>query len=395
MRIAYIVSDFAPVSETFIRDLSHGLHGRGHSVTVFCQRAIPGSYSAQLDVKALGPEPRANPLARVRRLALRGKADLVNEFDWQRREKWFRSTFAPAIRQAQPDVIYAEYGWNGVLASDVALETARPLVIHLHGLDASEYLALPAYVRRLREAAGRGARFIVPSHHLRRRLCVACPEAQNIEVVVPYGAIPSASRIAPIPNSETPPDRKRVVAIGRLTHKKAPQALLHAFALVARAVPDVRLDLVGDGPLRGDVEGTIHRLDIGSLVMLHGAQPHEDALEILRGAQVFAQHSVTSASGDQEGLPVAILEALALGIPVVSTLHSGIPEVVEEGVNGFLVREWDFEAMADRIIHVLQSGFRPQLSAREKILSLDQRVERIEAVLAGALPLTRQLAANR
>ena len=140
---------------------------------------------------------------------------------------------------------------------------------------------------------------------------------------------------------------------------------------------------------------SIATLCLGNLITLHGDVDDLRKLETMRGAGVFAQHSVTSSSGDQEGLPLAILEALALGIPVVSTLHSGIPEVVEEGVNGFLVREWDFEAIADRIIHVLQSGFRPQLSAREKILSLDQRVERIEAVLAGALPLTRQLAANR
>lgn len=175
------------------------------------------------------------------------------------------------------------------------------------------------------------------------------------------------------------------MAIGRLTSKKAPQALLHAIALAARELPSLKFDFIGDGPLRSEVEETVGRLGISPIVTLHGALAHENALEVLRGARLFVQHSVTSSTGDQEGLPVAILEALALGIPVVSTIHSGIPEIVEEGVDGFLVREWDFETMAKRIIDVVRTDFKPPTSPASKVLSLEQRVERIEAVFFEAV----------
>lgn len=383
MRIAYIATDFVPVSETFIRDLCHGLHHRGHSVTVFCQREIAGSHPGQLHVKALGSEPRASFISRVRRLCMKGKADRTDEFDWQRRQNWFLRTFSDEIAQMKPDVLYAEYGWNGVLACEIAVALGKPLVVHLHGLDASQYLAQPAYVRRLSYAVRQGVKFIVPSEHLRRRVTVACGDSGEISVIHSAPDLEILRRGSQgAPTGQMSP---RIAAVGRLTSKKAPQVLIHVMALVRKRVPAVQLDLVGDGPLIDEVRRTIDMLGMQGVVTLHGAVDDARKLEIMRGARVFVQHSVTSASGDQEGLPLAILEAMAMQIPIVSTLHSGIPEVVEEGVDGFLVREWDFETMADRIVHILQSGFRPQCDPEGRVCSLDERIQRIEAVLADAV----------
>jgi len=111
--------------------------------------------------------------------------------------------------------------------------------------------------------------------------------------------------------------------------------------------------------------------------------PHESALELLSNHWVYAQHSVTAMNGDQEGFAISPAEAAAYELPVVSTLHNGIPEHVIDGVTGFLVREFDYESMAERIIQLLQN---PDLSmkmgqnGRKNILKLNNPEKRIESV---------------
>ena len=106
------------------------------------------------------------------------------------------------------------------------------------------------------------------------------------------------------------------------------------------------LTIIGDGPLRADVAQIVKDLDLSNKVRLLGRQPHELVLQEIQRAHIYVQHSVTAPDGDEEGLPVSITEALAAGLPVVSTIHSGIPEVVRHGENGYLVNEGDIEMMA-------------------------------------------------
>lgn len=89
---------------------------------------------------------------------------------------------------------------------------------------------------------------------------------------------------------------------------------------------------------------------LADCVTLHGAQPHDVVQRLMHDADIFLQHSVTDPkTGDEEGLPVSVLEAMAESLPVVSTRHAGIPEAVEEGVTGYLVDEGDSKAMAERL----------------------------------------------
>ena len=102
------------------------------------------------------------------------------------------------------------------------------------------------------------------------------------------------------------------------------------------------------------MEGLIDDFDLAENVTLHGELKHKDALALLSQGTIFIQHSVTSSLGDQEGFPVAIAEALGMGIPVVSTYHSGITEAIIPGVSGYLVQEHNFEDMARYITSLLQ-----------------------------------------
>jgi glycosyltransferase involved in cell wall biosynthesis len=132
--------------------------------------------------------------------------------------------------------------------------------------------------------------------------------------------------------------------------KKAPLVLLESFRQARAAAPQLRLDLIGDGELFAAAQQFVREHGLAGVVTLHGAQPNDRVRELMGQADLFLQHSMTDAvSGDAEGLPVAILEAMAHALPVVSTRHEGIPEAVQDGQTGLLVAESDSAAMAHAI----------------------------------------------
>jgi glycosyltransferase involved in cell wall biosynthesis len=218
-----------------------------------------------------------------------------------------------------------------------------PLFVHFHGYDVSQCTTLVSYQRAYRRLAGRTAAFIVPSQYLADRLAGIGIPRDHLHVV-PCGVEP-----AEFPFAGRPADGQRVLAVGRLVDKKAPHLLIAAFAGAATSRPDAILEIIGDGPLMDRCRAEVEARDLAGRVVLHGPRPHAFVKERMRAATVFAQHSVTASNGDTEGLPVAILEAMMSGLPVVSTRHAGIPEAVLDGETGCLVDEGDVAGMGRAI----------------------------------------------
>jgi glycosyltransferase involved in cell wall biosynthesis len=214
----------------------------------------------------------------------------------------------------------------------------RRVVARGLGYDISMRLREPWWVDRYREWANADA-IVTVSEIGRRRLLDAVPLAEDLVLAAPCGVeVPAA--LPPRPPSAT----IRCLAAGRLVAKKAPHLTAAAFALAARDDPRLRLSMVGDGPLRATVDA------VGAPLERLGTVAHEDLKALMRGADLFLQHSVVDPeTGDEEGLPVAILEAMAHGLPVVATRHAGIPEAVVHGETGLLVEEGDVGAMAAAI----------------------------------------------
>jgi len=154
-----------------------------------------------------------------------------------------------------------------------------------------------------------------------------------------------APRPAPAPRAEF-----HIACVARMEEKKGHTYLLDACAhLRDRGVP-VRCHLIGDGELRPEVEAQIARLNLGEVVELHGRQPRGRVKELLAAADVMVLPSITTAEGRQEGIPVALMEAMATELPVVSTRTSGIPELIEHGRSGLLVPERDAEALTRALL---------------------------------------------
>ena len=144
-----------------------------------------------------------------------------------------------------------------------------------------------------------------------------------------------------------------LVSVARLEEKKGLEVAIDALARVAERGRSVRYTIVGDGSLRESLERRIEARGVGDLARLAGHLPQHEVVELLKTAHVLVAPSVTASNGDQEGIPNVLKEAMAMGMPVVSTWHSGIPELVEDGVSGFLVPERDDLALADRICQLI------------------------------------------
>src|SRR5690606_6625899 len=220
-----------------------------------------------------------------------------------------------------------------------------PLFVYFHGYDASKLLRSRRHVRNYQELFRAAAGVIAPSRFLADKLAAIGYPSDKLHVV-PCGIDPSRFQ----PSFREP---ERILAVGRLVEKKAPHLTIEAFARIANRYPTAKLEIIGDGPLRKRCEALIDELDLRGRVVLHGVQSSDRVVAEMRRASIFVQHSITAPNGDTEGLPVAILEAMASELPVVSTCHSGIPEAVQHGVTGLLVPEGDVNGMAEAMATLL------------------------------------------
>ena len=147
----------------------------------------------------------------------------------------------------------------------------------------------------------------------------------------------------------------RVLSVGRLVEKKGIHYAIRAVAQAREKFPNLRYDIIGDGPLRADLEKLVDDLGLRQNVFLHGAKDAQVVQAFMADAHIFMLPSVTAANGDQEGTPVSLMEAQSAGLPVLSTWHSGIPEVVLHGETGFLVPEREVAVLADKLLYLIDN----------------------------------------
>ena len=171
-----------------------------------------------------------------------------------------------------------------------------------------------------------------------------------------------------------------LLAVGRLVEKKGYPVLLQALALLAAEGTPVACRIVGAGPLQAQLERQARDLGLTGSVAFVGARNHQEIAQAYRTASAFVQASVVLADGDRDGIPNALLEAMASGLPVVATRVAGIPEAVVDGATGFLVAPGDPGALAERIGWLMSDpalGARLGLAGRARVL---QRFDRSAAI---------------
>jgi len=223
-----------------------------------------------------------------------------------------------------------------------------PIATVFHGKDMSAYLQ-----KRSRNAYGhlfrRGDLFLPISEFWREKLIRLGAPADKIMV---HRMGVDTTRFIETPRTLKPGEPVRFIGVGRMVEKKGFDDALAAFAQMRGApdAPPATLTLIGDGPLRRSLHAQAAQLGLGDAVRFTGLLPHAKVEEMLREAHVFVLPSRTSRSGDMEGIPVALMEAMAQGLPVLATRHSGTPELVEHDVCGLLCEEGDRQALATNML---------------------------------------------
>jgi len=256
--------------------------------------------------------------------------------------------FERVLRQESCQLIHAHFGPMGVYGTQLKARTGLPLVTTFHGYDAT---GLPrrrpkTYQRLFAE----GDLFLACSEALRKQLLsLGCPEdrLRVLHIGIDLDQIPFRER-------EPGPDGTvNILMVGRLVEKKGLPYALRAFNSVRLHHRQATLTIIGEGPERKAVETLRRELNL-SEVRLLGAQPHDVVLSEMERAHIFLQPSVTAANGDTEGIPATLMEAQAAGLPVVSTWHAGIPELVVDGQSGYLASERNAHALAEYLRHLIE-----------------------------------------
>jgi glycosyltransferase involved in cell wall biosynthesis len=253
-----------------------------------------------------------------------------------------------SLSKNKVDVVFAEYGPVGVQALPICKQLNLPLVVIFHGFDAHERATVERYAKDYRLLFEYAHSVIAVSIYMKETLHkMGCPEAKL--VWTPCGPNDRFFEIEPQSNG------KHLVGVGRLTAKKSPMTTIKSFAKVLNSYPDAQLTLAGKGELLKVCQQLIKELDIEQNVHLLGNISPNNVFELFSSATAFVQHSTTAPSGDSEGTPVAILEASAASLPIVSTFHAGIPDVVLDKKTGILVNENDEVGMTKAMLEILRN----------------------------------------
>lgn len=273
-------------------------------------------------------------------------------------------TFRKYLRKRNIHVVLAEYGQTGVAVWNACKKEKIPLIVHFHGFDAYRDDVLKEYRKEYKKLFKYAHTIVVVSNDMRKQLLdIGAPE-KKIKLN-PYGVDLKAF-------AGTHPDKNPpcFIAVGRFVEKKAPQKTIKAFSAVIQEVPDSRLVMIGEGPLFDECDKLVRALHLENSIDLTGALSHDEVRKWMSKSRAFVQHSLKPSNNDSEGTPNTILEASAMGLPIVATRHAGIKDAVIEGVTGYLVDEGDIDRMAS---YMLKLSDNPELATqlgkagREKI----------------------------
>jgi glycosyltransferase involved in cell wall biosynthesis len=260
----------------------------------------------------------------------------------------------------RPALVHAQFGLGGALALPIAEHANLPLVVTFHGGDATKDKhyrprAFPPTIfqRRQKRLTARAQRFLCVSHFIRAVLIARGFPESKLETHYLGIDIPADIMLPPGGISDT------IAFVGRLVEKKGVDTLIDAMAIARLTDPTLELVIVGDGPDKAALEKRATMAGVKARFV--GWLGQKDVHSAMRRALAVAVPSRTAVGGDSEGLPTVIMEAMALGVPVVASRHAGIPEIVTDGVTGLLVPEANPNALAEAILTLKRN---PELASR-------------------------------
>ena len=364
MKVGFFLLKFPLSSETFVLNQITAFIDMGFEVEILALQkgdtqnthAAWTKYNLAARTRWLQDEPTGK-VAKLRHRASQTLRGIHRKNTWQalnlkRYGAESRNLILSAIcgQVAKPlhaDVFIAHFGPAGVTAAKLReLGVIRGKIATIfHGIDISSREVLNHYTPEYQQLFRRGDLMLPISDLWAGRLQkMGCPREK---IAVSRMGV-DMTRFSPRP-VKAPATPLEIISVARLTEKKGLHVAIEACRQLKELGVAFRYRILGIGPWERRLRTLIEQYQLEDVIEMPGFKPSHEVKAMLDDADVFLLPSVTGADGDMEGIPVALMEAMAVGIPVVSTLHSGIPELVEADKSGWLVPENDARALAQRL----------------------------------------------
>ena len=370
MKIAFMVSEFPILSETFILNQIAGLIDRGCEVDIYAEvvgnndkvHPLVEQYQLQERTYYL-PELPENLLVRlIKGIGLIFKYALICPHQLWRSlypfpltdltlSLWLLHTVVPNLGRDY-DIIHCQFGtqsFRGMAFRQVNAPQAK-LITTFRGHDISSFVQQKGE-DVYQQLFSYGDFFLTNCDFFRHKaISIGCPPDR---IKVNRSGL-DCDRFIYQPRSLSQDGTIQIATTGRLAEKKGIEYVIKAVGNLVSTYPHLRYKIIGEGHLRQHFTDLIQELKLAEHVELMGWCNETEIVETLSNTHIFVAPSITAADGNQDA-PINVLkEAMAIGLPVVSTYHGGIPELVEDGRSGFLVPEKDADALADRLSYLIE-----------------------------------------
>ena len=364
MKIAFILNQFPVLSATFILNQITGLIDLGHDVRIIAY-ADPQEPKVHPDIEKynlfartryLPPIPKNKALCMIRALCLimsnfhKAPVELlkfIKMFIMRRKGlSLTRLYLLLEFIEGNFDIVQCHYGpvgIDGIFLKDAGIKAE--ICTAFHGFDMSRY-PLTHGRNVYDDLFEKGDIFLPISEYWKKELIgMGC----NADKIVVHRMGIDLDRFEYYEKDLDPARPVSILTIGRLVEKKGHEFAIKAVAELVEAGRDIEYTIAGDGPLKPDLEQLAGKYRLQDRVKFPGAVDQDQVRELYRESDVFILPSITADDGDMEGVPVVLMEAMAMGLPVVSTRHSGIGELVVDGESGFLLPEKDVAGLVEKM----------------------------------------------
>ncbi|MED4205055.1 glycosyltransferase [Neobacillus mesonae] len=245
------------------------------------------------------------------------------------------------VKKNNISLLHAHHGQLGMLLLPFKEKTKLPLATSIRGRDATLANQPVGYLEGMKQLFRKGEVFFPVCQYLADRINMwGCPH-EKIRVL--YGGV-DLSQYHYRPPTQS--DSQNIISVGRLIEKKGHHVLIQAFHKIKDKFPNATLTIIGRGDMEQQLKSLASQLRLGDSFQLLHHLPKEKVREHMVNADLFCAASIVAPNGDVEGIPNTVKEAMATGVPVISTTHAGIPELVTHEQEGILVKENDADELA-------------------------------------------------